>query len=125
MVSYDLTITRGITSEATEFVFNDDAGTQVDLAGWSVFAQVRKRPHKAIILDLMPYIIPVGTLLGYEGEVDGPGRVALGAYTDEQTLAMADIKAEWDLVLQDPLGQRLGPFVTGNFTILTIITEPE
>ena len=76
-------------------------------------------------MDLAPVILDTGTLLGYDGEVDGPGRVKLAEYTDEETLAMSDSEYFWDIVLEDPSGQRTGPYVAGRFDIITIITEPE
>lgn len=123
-VSKAITIIRGVTSDAIEIVFTNKNGDQVNLDGWNVYAQVRKAPGKGIVMDLNPQILAVGELLGYDGEVDGPGRVKLGAYTDEETFAMSNAKLFWDIVLEDTEGQRTGPYVAGPFNIITIITEP-
>ncbi len=123
-VSKNITINRSITSDPLLIVFSNESGAQVDLTGWNVYAQVRKKAGKAVVLDLNPTILPTGTLLGYPGEVDGPGRVKVGGYTDEQTLAMATASLLWDIVLEDPSGARSGPYVTGNFVVTDIITEP-
>jgi hypothetical protein len=117
----DLDIIRGITHDPIVVVFKNSAGAQVDLSGWAAFAQVRKKPKGPVVLDLAPEILdPAFSIY----DTTGPGRVKIADYTDEQTLAMNDAKLFWDIVLENPDGQRLGPFVAGKFDISTIITEP-
>jgi hypothetical protein len=121
-LSEDIDIIRGITHAPIVVVFKNSAGDQVNLqTGWAVFAQVRKKPKGPVVFDLAPVILD--TAFSIYGTT-GPGRVKIADFTDEQTLAMSDAKLLWDIVLENPDGQRLGPFVAGKFDVATIITEP-
>lgn len=120
---HDITIARGITHEPFLAVFSDANGAQVDLTGWSVECLAKKRAGGPLILDLLPVILPVGTLLGYDGEVDGPGRVKYAGFTDEETALMKNAGLLFDMVLTTPDGRRLGTFIAGECNIVTIISE--
>lgn len=121
-VSYNVTIIRGVEHDAFIVVLSDQDGNQIDLTDYLAFAQVRKKPKGSIVLDLMPTIMnPSTSLYG----TTGPGRVLLGGYDTAQTLAMTDAALFWDLVVQDPLGERHGPAAQGKWNVVTIITEPE
>lgn len=122
--SFNIVIVRGITHPSILVVFKNLVGAQVDLDSYNVYSQVRKKPGGSVVLDLEPVIIPDDQLLGYPDEVLGPGRVKLAGYTDEETFAMKNASLYWDIVLENPAGERLGPFVAGSFDIITIITEP-
>jgi hypothetical protein len=119
--SKDITIIRGVEIDPFIVVLSDQDGNQIDLTGYSAFGQVRKKPGGSIVLDLMPTIMATGTSLY---GTTGPGRVLLGGYTTAQTLAMANAALFWDVVVQDPLGERHGPAAQGKWNIVTIITEP-
>lgn len=118
----DITIRRGITHAPLLAIFSDDNGNQVDLSTWGVEAFAAKKPGKEPVLDLAPVILQVGDLLGYDGEVDGPGRVKFADFSDEQTIAMVNVSLVWDMVLLPPDGRRLYPGAFGGCKIITIVT---
>jgi hypothetical protein len=53
-----------------------------------------------------------------------PGQIFIPEITDENTEPMAETDAVWDLMLQDPSGRRLAPFVAGKFPIARGVTDP-
>jgi hypothetical protein len=107
-----LTLWRGTTFGPVEVTCLDGAGAAVDLTGWSAFAEVRAAAGKHRVLDLQPAI-----LTGIDGKVTIPG------FTDEQTLNMPHGDYVWDLVLERPTGERLGPVLAGSFTIQSAVTR--
>lgn len=107
----NLTLWRGTTFGPVEITCNDGNGDAVDLSDWSAFAEVRASAGKHLILDLEPSI-PTGT----------DGKVVFG-FTDEQTEEMPHGEFVWDLVLEKPTGEKLGPILAGTFTIKTAVTQ--
>jgi hypothetical protein len=109
----DIQILAGITLGPIELKFKDKNGDPVDLTGWSAWAQVRKTYLGAIIHDLSPSI------------TDAEQGVVTISQTDEQTSSIDHIGAfQWDLILQNTSGQRLGPLVAGSCVINKPITQP-
>jgi hypothetical protein len=54
----------------------------------------------------------------------GLGQILIPEITDETTHDWTDYKGKWDLILQNPAGQRLGAYVAGSFRIERGITNP-
>ena len=91
-----------------------DTGAVQPLAGWSAFAEVRTQPESAVLLDLAPVI----------AADDALGHVTLPAITPAATALLDPVLASWDLILQDPDGNRTEPVMEGTFTITRSITPP-
>lgn len=107
-----LTLWRGTTFGPVEITCKDSNGDVVDLTGWSVFAQVRATTGSHVVLDLEPSI-PLGT----------DGKVTFG-FTDEETIEIPHGEYVWDLVLEQPTGEKLGPILAGSFVVKTAVTRP-
>lgn len=112
-VTHNLTIRRGITFGPLTFEFKDDAGDPVDLTGWQIFADVRKKPTDEVAFSLEPEI------------TDAEAGIAVIEFTDEETDELTAGSYGWDLVLQNPDGERLGPYLAGRVSVKTIYTQPE
>lgn len=108
----DLTLWRGATFGPVVVTCLDGAGAAVNLTGWSAFADVRVAAGKRKVLDLQPAI-----LVGTDGKVTIPG------FTDEQTTGLPHGSFVWDLILEQPAGERLGPILAGSFVIKTAVTR--
>jgi hypothetical protein len=54
----------------------------------------------------------------------GLGQILIPEITDETSHDWADFKGRWDLILENPAGQRLGAFISGKFNITNGITNP-
>lgn len=106
----DLTIWRGITFNPLVFNVKDGSGNPVNLTGWSVFAQSRNGYSKHI--DLQPVIT---------NSVGGQVSIDL---TKEETAAFSTGDQEWDLIFQQPSGNRLGPYISGTITVKDPVTVP-
>ncbi len=106
----NLTAYRGTTFAQT-FICKNGSSVVVNISGWTAHALVRSTPQRHIVLDLEP-TIPVGT----------DGAVVI-AFTDEDTLAWTPGDFIWDLILERPSGERLGPFLAGTFTISTAVSR--
>ncbi len=118
----DIQITRGITHDPFVVTFLDENGDQIDLTGWGVRAQARSNSGALPVLDLGPVILPTGTLIGYPGEVDGPGRVKYADFTYQQTLSMQVSNLSWDMILITPDNRRLGTMLAGKCNVGNVIT---
>lgn len=113
-VTRNLTLIRGITFDSFLILcFEDDALTiPQDLTGWTPWAEVRSAPDQTLILNLNPFI----------SDFTG-GVVTVPVIEDEQTILLPEGKFKWDATMQNPAGQRLGPYVRGSFTIKSKITQ--
>jgi hypothetical protein len=89
--------------------FSDIAHTMpANLSGWLAHAKVREKSTGPVIIDLLPTI------------TDGPnGKITIPAVPDEITNSSAWPRGNyvWDLLLERPTGEVLGPFLAGTFTI--------
>lgn len=112
----NLTCFRGITFNSFLIVcFEDDALTiPQDITGWTPWAEVRTAPDQTLILNLNPAI----------GNATA-GIVIVPAIQDEVTITFPEGKYKWDYTMEDPGGQRFGPFITGSFIIKSKITQGE
>lgn len=107
----NLQVYSGTTLETIQFTMQDSDLNVVDLTGWSVYAQVRKACGKPILIDLAPTITDAAN-----------GVVEMGL-TDEQTEPLAKGNYYWDLLLENPTGEVLGPYIAGEFKVLCPITQ--
>jgi hypothetical protein len=108
----NLEVYKGVTFEPVTFTMRDAALNSVDLTDWSVFAEVRKNCSNSLVLDLLPVI---------SDAVNGEITISL---TDEVTANLGEGSFYWDLILENDLGERLGPYLAGKFTISCVITQP-
>lgn len=113
-VSLNLTLLRGITFDPILIYCFDapDLLNAFDITGWTPWAEVRSAPDETLILDLTPAITDAVH-----------GVVTIPDIQDEATILLPEGKFKWDLILQDPSGQRLGPYVKGSFIIKSKITQ--
>ncbi len=85
----------------------------VDLTNYTPEAQVRRNPRSSVILDLNPSVTDA-----VNGEVTIPA-----IPTADTTLLTSFGVFYWDFILKTPYNERLGPFVSGSFTISDSITQ--
>lgn len=113
-VTQNLVLTRGITFES--FMIGCYQESQflnpTDITGWVPWAEVRSAPDQTLILNLNPFI---SNAVG--------GIVTIPAIQDEQTILLLEGKYKWDFTMQDPGGQRFGPYIKGSFTIKSKVTQ--
>lgn len=108
-----LTIYKGLTFPALVITAKDSLGVVQNLTGWSVYAELRENPSQALLLNLAPTITNA-----VAGEITVPAI----AYAVTGTLAEGN--DVWDLVLQNPAGQRLGPMIGGSVAVVKPVTQP-
>jgi hypothetical protein len=107
-----LDLTKGITFGPVIFNFKDtDGTTPFDLTGWKVFAYARRNKNDTFKIDLAPTITDAA-----QGQV----RIA---FTDEEVLAQTAGNYTWDMVLENPAGERLGPYFAGPYNVTEINTH--
>lgn len=107
----NFTIYRGTTFGPILLRAKDGDGNAVPLTDWVPHAQVREAPQKHLVLDLNPVISDAAN-----------GELTM-EFTDEETLAMVPGEFVWDLLLERPTGEILGPFLSGTFSIKTATTR--
>jgi hypothetical protein len=107
----NLTIRKGITFGPVLITCRDSSGAFVDLTGWVVSAHARKSATSDLAFSLEPQITePLS------------GGITI-AFTDEQTQALPAGSFKWDMVLERPTGERLGPYIAGTLSVNPIITQ--
>lgn len=109
----DLEISRG-TNFGPVTITCKAAGVIVPLAGYTAYAEVRKSPGSAVILDLTPVI----------EDDDAIGLITLPEIDHALTDALPSMDAKWDLILEDGAGNRLPPIIGGRVAINQPITQP-
>lgn len=110
--TYNIEIRKGITLSPLVLIMKDDNGTTVDLTGWSAYAQVRKtKTANEVVFNLSPEITDPSA-----------GEITI-TLTDEFTDSLSLGKFGWDLVLENPDGERLGPFLEGTVTVVATYTH--
>lgn len=95
-----------------KIVCKDSAGEFVDLTGYTPYAEIRSGPGEAVIVDLSPSI------------TDATGGEVTITLTDETTAALTAGNYHWDLMLENAVGARLGPYVAGRADVFASITAP-
>jgi len=108
-----LSIITGIVFGPVILRARDSTNAPVDLTGWKPFAEVRKKPGAALTLDLQPVLTNAVN-----------GEITLPRMSDEETYDMKFGDYQWSLVLEDPAGDRWGPYIQGSFTISGTPTHP-
>jgi hypothetical protein len=110
----NLTLYRGLTFNSFLIACFQDTALTIpsDITGWTPWSEVRSAPDQSLIINLSPFISnPTG------------GIVTVPAIQDEQTILLVEGKYQWDFTMQDPTGQRFGPYIRGSFTIKSKITQ--
>ncbi len=103
----NLSAHKGTTLESVTITVADADGVVVDLMGWTPSAEVRESSGATLVVDLAPTIVD--------------GSVVFGL-TDEQTAALVVGSYRWDLLIENPGGEILGPYIQGEFVVDDIIT---
>lgn len=113
-VVQNLTLYRGITFDSFLVkCYQDDALTiPQDITGWTPWAEVRTEPDATLVINLAPFI---SNAVG--------GIVTVPAIADEVTITYTNGKYKWDFTMEDPSGERLGPYIRGSFIIKSKITQ--
>ena len=110
----DLAIARGADFGPVLISCQDAEGAAVPLAGWSAYAQARRSPAAAVVLDFAPVI----------AADDAAGLITLPALGHAATALLPAGIYAWDIILQDPAGIRYAPFLSGALAITTPTTQP-
>jgi hypothetical protein len=113
-VVHNLTLYRGITFDSfLVYCFEDDELTiPKDITGWTPWSEVRAQPDDTLILNLAPFISNAVI-----------GEVTIPEVADEVTITLTDGKNKWDFTMEDPTGDRHGPYIRGSFIIKSKITQ--
>lgn len=108
----NLIVYRGSTFGPVVLTAYDEDEVLVDLTGWLPFAKVRETRTGPVIYDLVPTI------------TNGPGgEITIPSITDEASEVLPRGHYIWDLLLQQPGGQKLGPFLAGSFEITSAVAR--
>ena len=113
MIAFNLplTITKGVTFGPVIFTFKQADTSPMPLTNWVVLAYARRTKDAKEKIDLVPVITDAAN-----GEV----RIQ---FTDEETLVLMGGEYSWDMVLQTPTGERLGPYFEGKLKVKEINTH--
>lgn len=84
----------------------------INLTGWSVWAYVKASVTGTLQLDLAPTVTSPTS-----------GKIDL-SMTDTETAALAVGNFLWDLILEMPTGERIGPLFSGGFNVIRPVTDP-
>ncbi len=109
-----LTITKGVTYGPVVFHFKQEDGSPFDLTvggTWKCLAYARRTKDAKQFIDLNPIIT---NAVGGEATVE---------FTDEQTTAMMGGMYGWDMILEVPTGERIGPYFSGKLSVEEINTH--
>lgn len=111
----NLVITKGADYGPVRMTCFGESGSAFPLAGYTAYAQVRRHPGAAVIMDLEPVI----------AADDTDGLVTIPQLSHTATAALATGSFCWDLILETPGGYRLPPILAGSCTVAWPITQPE
>ncbi len=106
----NVNVGRG-TTLGIQITCKDVSGNIVDLTGWTAKAQVRGVPGSALVVDLQPTVAAPAT--------SGIVNINLAPAA---TLGLPAGKFKWDLFFTLPTGQVQGPYITGQFNVITPVT---
>jgi hypothetical protein len=109
----NLKIITGIIFGPVILKAKDANNAPVNLTGWKPFAEVRKKPGASVIIDLAPVLSDALN-----------GEITIPKWTDEQTYDLKLGDFQWSLILEDPAGDRRGPYIQGSFIITATPTKP-
>lgn len=114
VVVQNLTLYRGITFDSflIKCYEDDELTIPKDITGWTPWAEVRSDPDETLLINLNPSITNAA-----QGEVTVP------EIPDETTITYANGKNKWDFTMEDPGGDRHGPYIRGSFIIKSKITQ--
>ena len=107
----NLTIDKGVTWGPLVITCKDADGVVVDLTGWTAYADARVNTFLPVVFSLSPVVSDAAA-----------GKITF-SMTDEQTNVLPDGACQYDMVLQNPAGERLGPYLTGTIQVNRIFTH--
>tara|TARA_R110000851_G_scaffold190190_1_gene340546 strand:- start:247 stop:606 length:360 start_codon:yes stop_codon:yes gene_type:complete len=112
---YDIEATKGSTLNAITFKFvqTKEPLVLLDLTGWLVRSEVRRKSGGDILLDLAPVI---------SDAINGEVTIQK---TDEEMDLIREGIYKWDLILEDSTGQVFPPYIGGGFTVSRKITDSD
>jgi hypothetical protein len=108
---WDLKILSGVTFGPYVLQCRNEAGEAVDLTGWRVYAEARRAPNQPMAFGLWPTVTDAAA-----------GEITLKISPD-QTAALPVGAFGWDLILEDPDGERHGPVLGGRVTVQKLHTQ--
>ncbi len=108
----NLVIRKGANFGPQPILVVDGNGEPVDLTGWSVYAHARKKPSIAIAFDLAPEITD---------EAGGEIQIAPAA---ADTAEYPEGSFIWDVILQNPAGDRIPYLANSQVTVRGMATQP-
>jgi hypothetical protein len=109
---YPIKIRRGIHYGPLTVLAQDSNSNAVDLTGFSVFAVGRSELESENLVDLQPAI------------TNAAGGVIVIELEDEYTVTFPLMDGGvWDLVLQNPAGERIPPLLAGPFTVIDYVSR--
>jgi hypothetical protein len=115
MATLNLTIKRGTTFGPILITAKNGAGAVVPLAGYTAYAEARKGPGGAVVIDFAPVI----------AADDADGLITIPAIAKEDTSDIPSCSILWDLILESPDGTRATePLLEGRVSINQLITQP-
>jgi hypothetical protein len=110
----NLQIRRARTYTGLQVKCYGEGRVVVPLAGYTAYAQIRAGREGALIYDLAPTI----------AADDAAGLITIPPIPWAITDALPPGDYIYELILQDPAGNRYDPILTGNVKISTSITLP-
>jgi hypothetical protein len=115
MATLNLTIKRGTTFGPVLITAKYGNGAVVPLAGYTAYAEARKGPGSAVVIDFAPVI----------EDDDADGLITIPAIPYADTADLPSCSIPWDLILEAPDGTRATePLLEGRVSINQIITQP-
>ena len=115
MATLNLTIKRGTTFGPILITAKDGTGAVVPLAGYTAYAEARKGPGSAVVIDFAPVI----------AADDTDGLITIPAIPHAETKDIPSCAIPWDLILEAPDGTRATePLLEGRVSINQLITQP-
>jgi hypothetical protein len=109
----NLQIVRGTTFGPYQILCKQADGTPAPLAGYTAKAEARKSNDDSLALNLAPTIAINDTL----------GIITIPKIPWATTAALTEDLLKWDLILIEPDGDKLPPFVYGEIEVSTPITQ--
>lgn len=110
----NLHIRRGITFGGMQITCKDAAGAPIALAGWSAIGQIRSKTDPGVLIhDLAPVI----------AADDAAGLITIPKIPWETTATLAEGDYVYDIIPQNPAGDRLDPVLAGNVKISSVVTN--
>jgi hypothetical protein len=106
----DLTINKGSTFYRA-FTWKDDAGTPINITGWTIQCDVRKSTSGAFVFSLGGSI------------TDGAAGAFQFLLSDETTNTLQNGLYRYDVIFDKDDGTRTDPVISGNVTVSGVYSQ--